>query len=121
MPRDDQHRVKAELNEAFAGGLTVADPTSETWAVVATFYSALHYVETYLAKHNIHPQSHKERFEVIMRDARLKDAYPDYKFLYQLSITARYRCTGLPDRPYSRAKPRLEKVKSEVEHAISLG
>jgi hypothetical protein len=121
MPRDDQHRAKAELNEAFAGGLTIADPTSEIWAVVATFYSALHYVETYLATHNIHPQSHGARFTAIKKDVSLRDAYPHYKFLYELSLTARYCCIGLPDKSYSKARPHLEKVKSEVEHAIGLG
>jgi len=119
MPRDYQHREKAELNEKFAHGLDLTDPTSESWAVVAAFYSALHYVESYLATRNLHPETHKERFEVIKRDGRLKAAYPDYKFLYSLSLTARYRCTGLQPNPFAQAQPHLEKVKIEVEHLLA--
>ena len=119
MPREDEHRTKAQRNEDFAASLNLRDPTCENWAVVAAFYSALHYVESYLGKYRVRAGKHELRFHEILEDPRLKPAYTSYKYLYELSRTARYYCKGLPDQPYSKeAKPHLAVVKRQVEHAL---
>lgn len=118
MPREDQHRTKAEKNEAFARTISTADATSEAWAVVVAFYSALHYVESYLAKYGVHAGNHQDRFREIMRDDRIKPAYTSYKFLYDMSRLARYSYDGLPPQPYSKAKPQLEAVRRQIEFAL---
>jgi hypothetical protein len=120
MAREDEHRTKAQRNEAFADALDLADPTRETWAVIAAFYSALHYVEAYFSKYSVQSGKHETRFHEILGDNKLKGAYTSYKYLYTLSRTARYHCTGLPTSPYTReAKPHLANVKRLVDHALS--
>ena len=119
MPREDQHRQKAGLNEAFAERLDASDATCENWAVVAAFYSALHHIQSYFAKHSVEAKSHEERFDQIKKDEKLRPALPSYKYLYTLSLTARYYCSGLPVEAYSKeAKPRLAAVKKQVDLAL---
>ena len=119
MPREDQHQQKAERNEEFAASLDTANPTHENWAVVASFYAALHYVQTYFARKGIEAASHDERFEQIKRDVKLRHALVCYKYLNTLSRTARYYCTGLPASAYTKeAKPNLAAVKTQVQHAL---
>jgi hypothetical protein len=117
MPREDEHKIKAERNEQFAESLP-SDPIAENWAVVATFYSALHYVEVYFAKYNIEADSHGDRFDQIKADIKLRTAFNSYHYLYDLGRVARYRCKGLPDKPYAVAKPHLATVKRQVDHAL---
>jgi hypothetical protein len=92
MPREDQHRTRSERNEQFANSLDVADPIAENWAVVAAFYSALHYVEAYFTKQGGGCREHKERNERFKADIKLRYAYANYSYLYTLSRTARYEC-----------------------------
>jgi hypothetical protein len=119
MPREDEHHLKATRNEAFAESLDLSDPVKENWAVVATFYAALHYVEAYFARYNVTCGKHDERFRQFMGDDRIKHAFSSYKYLYDLSLTARYYCSGLPDKPYTMARPRLAAVKKQIEHALA--
>lgn len=119
MPREDEHRQKAHNNELFAESLNVADPTCENWAVIAVFYSALHYVESYFSRYSVQGGKHEIRFTEILRDERLKPAYTSYKYLYELSRTARYYCKGLPPRPYPDAKVHLAHVKRQVDYALA--
>jgi hypothetical protein len=121
MLRDDQHRTKAERNEQFAESLDKSDPIRENWAVVAAFYSALHYVEQFFVKHGKPCANHEERNDQFKGDARIKRAYPSYKYLSDLSHDARYRCGPLPDRVFETlAKPRLIDVKKQIDHALGL-
>src|ERR1022692_605078 len=108
MPREDQHRDRAERNEEFAESLDSSHPIQENWAVVAAFYAALHYVQAYFSKYSVEAATHDQRFEQIKKDVKLRNAFIPYKYLYTLSRTARYQCTGLPSAAYSKeAKPRL--------------
>lgn len=120
MSREDQHRDRATKNEAFAESLDCSKPIEENWAVVSAFYSALHYVQSYFAKYSVEAATHDERFEQIKRDDRLRPALANYKYLYTLSMTARYHChIAMPDKAYTKeAKPNLKAVKSQVDHAI---
>src|SRR5665213_19522 len=99
MPREDEHKTKAERNEQFAESLP-PDPVGESWAVIATFYSALHYMEVYFAKYNLTTDSHGTRFDQIKADVKLRNAFNSYHYLYDLSRIARYKCKGLPDKAY---------------------
>jgi hypothetical protein len=119
MPREDAHQAKAEHNEQFAAFLGVADPVHESWATIAVFYSALHYVESYFSRVNVTCHKHEERDEKIKDDPGIRQAYSDYKFLFTLSITARYKLVGLPANAYSQASSHLAKVKAQINHAIA--
>jgi hypothetical protein len=122
MPRDPQkHRTKAERNETFADQLDKTDPVRDSWAVVAAFYSALHYVDQFLTKHGTPCSNHKERNDQFKLDARINTAYPSYNYLDSLSHQARYKCEALPDKAYEKlAHPRLVAVKKQIDHAMDL-
>src|ERR1700733_9644906 len=102
MPRDDQHRKKAENNEAFASALDTSDPTKENWAVTAAFYSALHYVEQFFVKHGTPCKDHEQRNDQFKRDIRIREAYASYSYLASLSHDARYRCDPLPPQAFEK-------------------
>src|ERR1700679_85902 len=119
MPREDKHQTKAERNEQFAASLDVTDPVHDSWAAVAVFYSALHYVESYFARVGVTCSKHDERDQEIKRDPKIRNAYSNYKFLFTLSITARYKLEGLPPSgAYSQAKSHLASVKTQINHAL---
>ncbi len=119
MPRDDQHIQKATQNENFAESLDVTDATSESWAVVATFYSALHYVQSALAKGGSDCSDHKTRSKEIARDPILKYIAGPYEHLFRLSHLARYKIGALPAKPFDLAKSDLVAVKKQVFNAHS--
>ena len=114
MSSVQEHRDKAEHNEFLCDEL---DNPFWDWAVTATFYAAVHYVEAYLA-HGAspkHSKDHTQRDSTIQNDAVLKTVYDDYRFLKLDSIDARYR----PHIPFGqgdveRAKKYLETVKAVI-------
>jgi hypothetical protein len=120
MPRDDQHRAKAERNEQFAEFLDSKNAVHESWAVVAAFYSALHYAEQFFVATGGSPcRDHEERNARFKSDIRIRMAYDSFKYLYSLSRTARYRCDPLPPSAYENlAKPRLAAVKRQIDFAL---
>jgi len=121
MPLDDQHRTRAERNEQFAESLDKTDPIRENWAVVAAFYSALHYVEQFFVRHGTPCVNHEQRNEQFKSDIRIKRAYSSYSYLASLSHDARYKCSSLPDQAFEKlARPQLVSVKKQIDHALAL-
>jgi len=49
MPTKDEHVKKAVENEKFASSLDDGAQAGVNWKLVVLFYTALHYVEAYLA------------------------------------------------------------------------
>jgi len=119
MPRDKDHRDKADLNAEFADSLDLSLPVHHGWAVVASFYAALHYVEYYFARRgDQQSQDHVERNRRVI--THLRDTYKDYSFLYTLSKTARYYCSGLGTDAYAtNAKPRLVSIRNFIDHLVT--
>jgi hypothetical protein len=116
MPPDTRHTQKAIRNEQFASELDTANPVKESWAVIAVFYSALHYVQSVLQTSGVDDAfNHKRRAEEIARDPILKYIAGPYDWLQKLSELARYKCKPLPGKAYTDAKARLEAVKKQVE------
>jgi len=70
MPNEITHRRQAEQNERLARGLILLSPQLMDWGVTACFYTALHLVDAYLARGNIHPRNHAEREDWIRRQLR---------------------------------------------------
>ena len=120
MSRDAQHRTRAERNEQFAEELDKSDPLKENWAVVAAFYSALHYIEQFFVKFGTPCSDHTDRDEKLKGDARIRPAYENYKYLYSLGHTARYKpAVSLPEQVYQKhVRPCLLAIKKQVDHAI---
>jgi hypothetical protein len=89
MPARDEHLSKAEGNESFAMSLTLDSQPRIDWALVSLFYSAVHYVEAYLAPHQ-HLRSHTTRDNVLGRDSNLKKIFSQYQDLKFYGYNARY-------------------------------
>jgi hypothetical protein len=121
MPREEDHRLKAKRNEEFAASLDLSHSINESWAVVAVFYAALHYVEAYFARHGERCINHEDRDKKIKAHQLLRSGYANYSFLYSLSREARYWCTTLPQKAYGmKAMPHLDHVKKLIENVISI-
>jgi len=89
VPNEIIHRMQAEQNERLARGLVLLSPQFLDWGVTACFYAAIHLVDSYLARYNIHPRNHTEREELIQRQFR--PIRRDYWRLKHHSIRARYQ------------------------------
>jgi hypothetical protein len=100
------------------------------WEVVTLFYSALHYVDCYLARaYSVHPINHSDRNDYIMN--LLPIIEKDYRLLRTLSEDARYhdvpvqqpelaRATGYYNRITHRLTP-VTCVKCGQENLINKG
>lgn len=92
----DRHLDQARRNLAHAQFLLADhadDPTVVQWAVTATFYCAVHCVQSYLVRRGRKPSSHVER-AFVLADHALgvpPDVQDAYRFLKHRSEAARYR------------------------------
>lgn len=89
MSDKKSHLDRAERNEKLASVL--AAPYWD-WAVTATFYAAVHYVEAYFATKipPLHSGNHPERNNHIQDDAILKTCWRDYREMKNQAVNARY-------------------------------
>lgn len=102
MPVLHQHLARAEKNERFYQTISSSRPLSEQfpeWEVVVLFYSALHYVDAFLATLNLHPQDHGVRNWWTATSVEIRPIYFHYQNLYRLSRRARYDLIPF-SRPY---------------------
>lgn len=87
MPKKEEHRAKADHNEAFASA--TQNPYWD-WAITGMFYSATHFIEAYLATVGIHFTSHSLRESYVGKDVKLRPIYKDFRELRFKSEDARY-------------------------------
>ena len=114
MPSTPQHRAKAENNEFLISEL---DNPFWDWAITATFYTALHYVEAYFANRipALHPATHQMRDNYINSDVKLRPIYVDYRQLEDESRDARYDASiDLTQSDATQAKRNLERIKNVI-------
>lgn len=70
--------------------ISVQPPPLE-WAVVAAFYSAVHYVNAYLWEvSRLDPKDHETREKAVQRDSQLRVVASHYSRLSNLGWQARY-------------------------------
>lgn len=67
MPTEAIHQLQAQHNERLSRGLILLSPPFLDWAVTACFYTALHLVDSHLARLGIHPHNHVGREASIQR------------------------------------------------------
>ena len=112
MPDKADHRTRAEHNEFFTKNI---DNPFFDWQVTGTFYSALHYVDAYLATKNVHPPTHAVRLGMVRTDPTLNPVFRDYRELLNESRTARYEAaTIFVQSDVTNARRRLELIKNAV-------
>lgn len=93
MSSESKHIERAENNESFYNQFNLATTPFIDWAITALFYSALHYIDAYLAKYpagGIHPASHGKREKFLACDNFTQNIYPSYRELRDRSEDARY-------------------------------
>jgi hypothetical protein len=83
-----EHVERAEHNEFLIK--TLNNPFWD-WAVTATFYAALHYIEAYLSTRPYHSSNHEKRDNKIQTDSNLKPLWSVYRELKNESKDARYQ------------------------------
>jgi uncharacterized protein (UPF0332 family) len=112
LPDKADHRTRAEHDEFFVKNI---DNPFFDWKVTGTFYSALHWIDAYLATQNIHPPAHSARLGIVRTDAKLQTVFRDYRELLNESRTARYEAaTIFAQGDVVTAQRRLEKIKQAV-------
>jgi hypothetical protein len=115
VPQRHEHLGRAEQTEQLALALNRHLPVCIDWAVVMLFYSALHYIDAFLAGKNVHPMSHKQRDEEIERNGSLSEIYGAYRRLKDLSRAARYEIPNFPPEKLDVARDRLSSIKRHLQ------
>lgn len=92
MPQKAEHLRQASKNEGFFESFHLDSTPYLDWVVTGVFYSALHYVDAYLASKSIDPRSHEERHAYVSREANLRFVEAEYLKLENQSRLARYEC-----------------------------
>ena len=111
MPSESGHLRQAERNESLYADLCSLDsaPGEYTeWEVVALFYSALHYVDAYLANRLAHhPTGHQQRNRLVRITRELMEIERLYTRLYRESTLTRYELR----------RPTVDEVR-DIEHNL---
>ena len=94
----EQFLSKAQKNSRFTRELQVSNIQSPEWVVVGAFYSAIHYVNAYLAKINpkFVPHDHKNRKFFVTTVKELKPISRSYLRLSDKAREARYTMVSFP-------------------------
>ena len=114
MPLKDNHLKIAKSNEDFSREL-LSEGKNLDWAVTVIFYSAIHYVEAYMATQDQHSGSHRMRDSEIGRDTNLRPLYDDFNDLKNDSIQCRYQGYTFPlNEINSRIQQSFDVVRSHI-------
>jgi hypothetical protein len=115
LPTRDEHVQKAEGNEAVNDLLDASTQARIDWKLVISFYTAMHYVEAYLAKSlNAHVRSHTARDNYVTREAELRKIRTEYMHLKFYGYNARYEPPQFKAKDVQDAEGYLTKLKAEL-------
>jgi hypothetical protein len=89
MPTLQEHKSQAEENLALHDHLAGRGEHLD-WALVTLAYSALQYVDAYLAPY--HPADHSDRYSTMKSHDPLRLAFRWFRVLMERSEDARYQC-----------------------------
>jgi hypothetical protein len=116
VPTKDEHVKKADENEKLAATMQPSNQASINWKLVILFYTALHYVEAYLAKQmNFHLRSHTTRDGWITKEANLRKVRTEYFHLKFFGYNARYEADSFTAKEVAEALTYLTKVKATIQ------
>lgn len=118
MLSEDEHFAQAEKNERLSRLLLSPGFPGETfhdWEVTTLFYSALHYVDAFLASKGIDAGSHRARISHVAKFAELKPIEMMYENLRLRSENARYDLIPFPRQEVTKLERQsLRPVKNLV-------
>jgi len=120
MPTDSEHLHKAEHNEDFYLSFDLNTTPYLDWVVSGIFYSALHYIESYLATQGKHSQNHGNRNENLRDDPNLGiDIFRKFNALKDDSENGRYFMTVFtPGEIRQHVIPNLYEIKEHLKKYI---
>jgi len=84
------------------------------WAIVILFYSALHYIDSFLAGKYKHPKSHELRDTEVESNGTLHPIYNDYRRLKDGSRQARYDIPNYHKSQFPKFDQRFQKIKTLI-------
>lgn len=113
-PSKDEHLRKAENNKAFAQSTKSDSATNIGWALVAAFYSGLHFIDAFAAKYKTHFSNHGQRNSEVQRNPQLESLRDNYMDLYTLGWNAQYTMQNYSLTEHKQALTSLEVVESSV-------
>lgn len=115
VPQRDEHLDRAYQNEKLAEQFARASsPVCIDWSITFLFYSALHFVDAFLAGKNLHPLIHFERNEEVENNGSLSEIHRHYSTLQKMSESARYQIANYAQRDYDRALEHFNQIKQHV-------
>ena len=113
MPRKDEHLDQAKHNESFANEVATALSTYADWAIVAAFYSAIHYLEARFAFLGFHSDRHETRDRYVHTHCR--NLWKPYRQLKDDATEARYNCQRYTVEEFRRdCLPALDRIRTDV-------
>ena len=120
MPRQEEHIEKARYNEQFFSSFNLDTTPFLDWVVNGIFYSALHYLDSYLASKGENPGEHRERIRLIQGDPKLGQLiFYHYMSLRDDSEEGRYNMkVFLPDEITNDILPSLNSIKTHLKKYI---
>jgi uncharacterized protein (UPF0332 family) len=120
MPRQEEHIEKARYNEQFFSSFNLDTTPFLDWVVNGIFYSALHYLDSYLASKGENPGEHRERIRLIQGDPKLGQLiFYHYMSLKDDSEGGRYNMkVFLPDEITNDILPSLNSIKTHLKKYI---
>lgn len=111
MPELDRHLPQAERNESAADAMATLPNRHPDWEVTMLFYSALHYVDAFLATRGLHPRTHFERNDLL---SNLTDISEYYHILFMRSMNARYHI-------YQFTPPEVDRIRNGAFRRVKEG
>jgi hypothetical protein len=114
VPDKAQHLSRAVGNENLARSLDFDDGLQVDWAIVLLFYSALHYIDSFLAGKNKHPRSHDARDSEVESNGTINAIYKDYRRLKDGSREARYDCPSYHKTQFPQFEQRFNNIKNHI-------
>ena len=120
MPTKKEHIEKARYNEQFFSFFDINTTPFWDWVVNGIFYSALHYVDSYLAVNGENPGKHRERIRLIQGDPNLGQLiFFHYMSLKDDSEGGRYNMkVFLSDEITNDILPSLNSIKTHLKKYI---
>ncbi len=109
MAEKDEHLKKAADNEKFLKYIEKSDIDFPDWYVTCLYYIAIHYLEAYLAIHNIHPTKNSERTPKVDQFFNKKTWFK-YRLLKDVSEQSRYDITPV----------NITRIKNEIKPALDI-
>lgn len=115
MPSKDQHLAQAHHNEEFVAIFNLNTTPYIDWMVAGLFYAALHYIDSFLALHGIHPSQHDVRDGCIIKVRDLSPIWIDYRHLKDDRRAAQYDIVHFRPKDISNnIRPKFEAIKEFI-------